>query len=103
MQKKAGLGLWLLCRLHLRKEHLPISDSSIKESSFVGKTLGDDLVGLGYGQGMDAEEGWAGVRVSVGVGKWARAGVNAMSEVVQGLGFGTECVCVCASCLQHLK
>ena len=63
MQRKAGLGLWLLCRLHLRKEHSSISESSITESSFVGKTLGNDLVGLGYGQGRGAEKGRAGVRV----------------------------------------
>ena len=60
MQKKAGLGLWLLCRLHLRKEHSSISDSSIKESSFVGETLGGDMVGLVYGQGRGCRkvQGW---------------------------------------------
>ena len=90
---RAGLGLGLLCRLHLRKEHSSISFWSIKESSFVGETLGGDLVGLGYGQGRGAEEDRAGVGVGIGVGKMARARVNAMSGVVQGLGFSVECVC----------
>ena len=51
MQKRAGRGLGLLCRLYLRKEHSSISDWSIKEFSFIGETLGGDLVGLGYGEG----------------------------------------------------
>ena len=59
MQKRAGLGLGLLCRLYLRKEHSSISDFSFRESSFVGETLGGDLVGLGYGEGRGTEEGWA--------------------------------------------
>ena len=68
MQKRAGLGLGLLCRLNLRKEHFSISDCSIKESSFVGETLGGDLVGLGYGEGRGAEAGWAAVAVVGGCG-----------------------------------
>ena len=60
---RAGLGLGLLCRLHLKIEHSSISDFAIRESSFVGETLGGDLVGLGYGQGRGAEEGRAGVGV----------------------------------------
>ena len=47
MQKRAGLGLGLYSRLHLSKELLPISFWSTKELSFVEKTLGGDLVGLG--------------------------------------------------------
>ena len=49
VQKRAGLGLGLLCRLHLRKEHSSKSDLSSRKSSFVGETLGGDLVGLGLG------------------------------------------------------
>ena len=78
MQKRAGLRLGLLCRLYLRKEHFSKSDFSSRESSFVGETLGGDLVGLGYGEGRGAEEGWAGVRVAVGVENRARLGVDAM-------------------------
>ena len=66
MQKRAGLGLGLLCRLYLRKEHSSISLWSIREFSFVGETLGGDLVGLGYGEGRGTEEGWAGLAVGVG-------------------------------------
>ena len=80
VQKRAELGLGLLCRLHLRKEHSSKSDWSSRESSFVGETLGGDLIGLGYGQGRGAEEGMAGVgvEVEVGVGNRARARVGAM-------------------------
>ena len=67
MQKRAGRGLGLLCRLYLRKEHSSTSDFSFRESSFVGETLGGDLVGLGYGEGRGTEEGWAGVAVAVSV------------------------------------
>ena len=67
MQKRAGLGLELLCRLYLRKDHFSKSDFSFRESSFVGETLGGDLVGLGYGEGRGADEGWAGVAVAVAV------------------------------------
>ena len=91
MQKRAGLGLGLLCRLHLRKEHSSKSDLSSRESSFVGETLGGDLVGFGSGQGRGAEEGRAGVGVGVGVGiNRARARVGAMSGFVQGLGLLLE-------------
>ena len=68
LQKRAGLGLGLLCWLYLIKEHSSISDWSIRELSFVGETFGGDLVRLGYGEGRGAEEGWAGVAVAVGVG-----------------------------------
>ena len=47
LQKRAGLGLGLYSRLHLSKEHLSISCCGSRELSFVGKTLGDDLAGLG--------------------------------------------------------
>ena len=63
MQKRAGLGLGLLCRLYLRKEHFSISDFSFRESSFVGETLGGDLVGLGYGEGRGEESGRLGLRL----------------------------------------
>ena len=53
----------MLCRLYLRKEHSSISDWSIKEFSFVGETLGGDLVGLGYGEGRGAEAGRLGLRL----------------------------------------
>ena len=72
MQKRAGLGLGLLCRLYLRKEHFSISDFSFRESSFVGETLGGDLVGLGYGKGRVEESGRLGLRLVWGIGikKW---------------------------------
>ena len=63
MQKRAGLGLGLLCRLYLRKEQFSISDWSIKEFSFVGEMLGGDLVGLGYGEGRGAEACRLGLRL----------------------------------------
>ena len=88
MQKRAGLGLGLLCRLHLRKEHSSKSDLSSREVSFVGETLGGDLVGLGYGQGKGAEEGKAGIRV--GVGNRARARVGAMPGLLQRSGLLLE-------------
>ena len=81
MQKRAGLWLGLLCRLYLRKEYSSKSDFASRESSFVGETLGGDLVGLGYGQGRSAEEGRAGA--GVGVGERARARVDAMYEAVK--------------------
>ena len=84
VQKRAGLGLGLLFRLYLRKEHFSKSDLSIRESSFVGETLGGDLVGLGYGQDRGEEKGRAGV--GVGVGNRARARVGAMPRLVQMLG-----------------
>ena len=91
--QKAGLGSGLLCRLYLRKEHSSISDWSIKGFSFVGETLGGDLVGLGYGEGRDAEEGW-GAAVAVGVGNRDKtrvdAMIGAMSGVVNGLGLLLE-------------
>ena len=65
---------------NLRKEHSSKSDWSSRESSFVGETLGGDLVGLGYGQGRGEEEGREGV--GVGVGKRARARVDAMYGAV---------------------
>ncbi len=68
MQKRAGLGLGFLCRLYLRKEQFSISDWSVKEFSFVGETLGGDLVGLGYGEGRGCRSGQAGVAVAVSVG-----------------------------------
>ena len=71
----------LLCRLYLRKEHSSESDWSSRESSFVGETLGGDLVGLGYGQGRGAEEEREGV--GVGVGERARAWVDAMYGAVK--------------------
>ena len=80
LHKRAGLGMGLLCRLYLRKEHSSKSDWSSRESSFVGETLGGDLVGLGYGQGRGEEEGREGV--GVGVGKRARARVDAMYGAV---------------------
>ena len=90
MQKRAGLRLGLLCRLYLRKERFSKSDFSRRESSFVGETLGGDLVGLGYGEGRGAEEGRAGVAVAVGVGNRDKtrvdAMIDAMSGVVHGLG-----------------
>ena len=89
MQKRAGLGLGLLSRLHLSKEHSSISCWSIREFSFVGETLGGDLVELRYsGEGRGAEEGWAGVAASVGNRDKKRvdAMIDAMSGVVQGLG-----------------
>ena len=61
VQKKAGLGLGLLCMLHLRKKHSSKSDRSSRETGFVGETLGGDLEGLGYGQGSGqkrARLGW---------------------------------------------
>ena len=84
MQKRAGHELGLLFRLYLRKEHSSKSDLSSREVSFVGETLGGDLVGLGYGQGKGAEEGRAGIRV--GAGNRARARVGAMPRLVQMLG-----------------
>ena len=96
VQNRAGLGLGLLCRVHLRKEHFSISNWSSRESSFVGETLGGDLVGLGYGEGRGAEEGWAGVAVAVAVGVGNRdktrvdAMIDAMSMVVHGLGLLLE-------------
>ena len=72
----------MLCRLYLRKEHSSKSDWSSRESSFVGETLGGDLVGFGYSQGRGAEEGREGVEVGVGVGKRARARVDAMYGAV---------------------
>ena len=63
MQERAGLGLGLLCRLYLRKEQFSISDFSFRESSFVGETLGVDLVGLGYGEGRGAEACRLGLRL----------------------------------------
>ena len=93
MQKRAGLGLGLLCRLYLRKEHSSKSDFASRESSFVGETLGGDLFGLGYGQDRGAEES----RLGVSVRNRKRARVDAMSEVVQGVGFGAERVCFMTS------
>ena len=108
MQKRAGLGLGLLCRLYLRKEHSSISDWSIKEFSlvgefsfvgetlgefsFVGETLGVDLVGLRYGKGKGTEEGRAGAAVGVGNRDKTRvdAMIDAMSGVVYGLGLLLE-------------
>ena len=94
MQKRAGLRLGLLCWLYLRKEHFSKSDFSSRESSFVGETLGGNLMGLGYGEGRGAEEGWAGVAVAVGVGNRDKTRVDAMIEamsgVVQGLGLLLE-------------
>ena len=91
MQKRAGLGLGLLCRLYLRKEHSSISDWSIIEFSFVGETLGGDLVGLGYGEGRGAEEG---LRLRLRLGNRDKTRVDAMiesrSRVVQGLGLLLE-------------
>ena len=73
LQKRAMLGMGLLCSLYLKKEHSSKSDWSSRESSFVGETLGGYLVGLGYGQGRGAEEGREGVWVGVGVGERASA------------------------------
>ena len=70
MQKRAGLRLGLLCWLYLRKEHFSKSDFSSRESSFVGETLGGDLVGLGA--------------VRAGVQK--RAGLGLRLRLVWGIG-----------------
>ena len=59
MQKRVVLGLGLLCRLHLRKEHSSKSDLSSRESSFVGETLCGDLgrVWVWSGQGCRRGQG----------------------------------------------
>ena len=62
---------------------MSISDWSIRESSFVGETLGGDLVGLGYSQDRGCRRGQGWVAVGVSVGNSARARDGAMSGLVQ--------------------
>ena len=84
---RAGVGV--VMKVAPEKKAFSISEFSFRENSFVGETLGGDLVGLGYGMGRGAEAGRAGVTVAVGVGNRDNTRVDAMIEsmsgVVQGL------------------